>query len=246
MSARAIRPSTLLLCFLLVPLLGGCAHSTYTSDEAGAAIVGGGSTSTETATVDDYVEAPAASPVAIQKSGWWDKDSYVRYGIMVENPNNDLVACDTQVHVSLRNEEGAVVYESTDTIAEIAPGQTIGFAGISGDGWAPTTVDIELVTGSTKWRSADSYVEPLRIESMAEQNKLYFRYELTGQITNETPEYMGTVTLSAILFDDQGNIVAGYSGEAYKIKGGQTKSYLLTLHSAPDHASVQLFAQPES
>ena len=47
-----------------------------------------------------------------------------------------------------------------------------------------------------------------------------------------------------LLFDEAGDIVAGYTGSAYRIKAGQTKNFLITLHSAPDHASTKVFMQP--
>ena len=47
-----------------------------------------------------------------------------------------------------------------------------------------------------------------------------------------------------LLRDDEGRIATGYTGSAYRIKAQRTKDFLVTRHSAPDHAKVEVYAQP--
>lgn len=190
------------------------------------------------------VDAPDALPITITESGWWAKDSYAHYGVMVHNGNDSLAAIDTVIVATLYDQNGQELSESRATIALIGPGETIGFAGTAGDGWAPASVDLHIEEDSTHWQAAAGYAEPLKIEGYAEQDKLYFRYEITGTVTNCTDSYMSTVPLSILLRDESGAIIAGYTGEAYRLKENRTKDFLVTMHSAPEHATTEVYAQP--
>jgi hypothetical protein len=254
MLARKILFSCLAACFAALlavacaSVLPGCSRMGTTNDTTEIVYEDGSSSESTAISASDAepVDAPDAEPVTIENSGWWAKDSYVHYGILVTNPNDDLVARDTTVRVTLYDENGQETFSDEAVIGEIGPGETVGFAGETGNGWTPAQVDIEIVEGTTTWTDGTDYVKPVTVDSVSEEDKLYFRYELTGTITNHTSDYVSTVTLYALLLDEDGNIVAGYPGSAYKIKSGQTKSYLQTIHSAPDHASVQLYAQIEN
>ena len=238
----------LLLTFASFALCVSCIGCGYNYETGGGKPSGapGSDTPSIQASSSEAEAANAASakePV-IEASGWWAKDSFVHYGIKVVNPNNNLVARDTQVQVVLYDEAGNVAFEDTHIIHEIGPNATIGFTGTSGDGWAPASVDISLVKGSTKWIEGTNYSNPFTIESCEETDKGEFRYELEGEITNNTSDYVSTVDMHTLLIDESGQIVAGYPSEAYKIKAGKTKSYMQTISSAPDHASVEIYAQP--
>ena len=49
--------------------------------------------------------AQTAQPLTIEKSGWWAKDGYVHYGLMVQNPN-DCAAANATVRATLFDGEG--------------------------------------------------------------------------------------------------------------------------------------------
>jgi hypothetical protein len=93
------------------------------------------------------------------------------------------------------------------------------------------------------WQDAEGYVEPLLAASITEQDKGYYRYEFTGGVTNNTGSYVSTAPLSILLEDENGNIVAGYTGSTKRIKAGRTHDYQVTINTAPDHAKVEVFAQ---
>ena len=227
-----------------VSLLGCLAACGYDYERGGGKPATAVSTPKETET--SYVDATDAQAPAIVASGWWAKDSFVHYGVKISNSNASYVAHNVQVRVSLFDEAGNLASETTDTVSEIGPGQTVGFTGTAGDGWAPASVEIALVGEGVQWADAAGYADPFTIEHFFEQDKGEFRYELSGEITNNTEDYVSTVDMHALLIDEQGEIVAGYPAEAYKIKSGQTKSFLQTINSAPEHASVELYAQPRS
>lgn len=234
--------AALAVAVLAAAMLASCsaASEAPSSDDTGAGIVKDAPTyNSERA----YVDAPDAQPLTLDAQGWWAMDSYVDYGIKVTNPNTAYTACNTQVQVTLYDESDQVAGTYTQTINEVGPGQTIGFAGEVGDGWAPARVDVALVPASTQWEDGASWTAPIAIDTCSEEDKLYFRYELSGDLTNHTDVYIANVGLSALLYDEDGNIVAGYPARAYKIKAGQTKSYLQTIDSAPSHARVELYAQ---
>ena len=241
--AGALVAAALAGCAAPAPAPSGLVHdgslgSDSASNGAAAAVrAGGDSAAGASATAD-------AQPLAITETGWWAKDGFVHYGIMVENHNDDAVARGTTVHVTCYDADGAVTWEQDDEIALVGPGQTIGFAGDAGDGWQPARVEFSLNEGSTAWEPAEGFAEPFTIESFEDTDKLYFRYEVTGRIANHTGDYASTADLSIILRDDAGAIIAGYTGSAYRMKADRTKDFLVTLQSAPAHASCAVYAQP--
>lgn len=190
------------------------------------------------------VDGADAAVVQVEELAWWAKDSYVHYGLTITNPNDDLAATDTQIHIVLYDENGDVICEEDDNIALIGPGETVGFAGEAGNGWTPTDVEITVDTDSTVWIEAGDWEDPFTVVSYEEEDKLYYRYEVSGQLCNNTDDYVSAVRLCILMRDETGAIVAGYTGEAYRIKSGQTKDFLLTMNTAPDHASVEVWAQP--
>lgn len=187
--------------------------------------------------------AQTAQPLTIEKSGWWAKDGYVHYGLMVQNPN-DCAAANATVRATLFDGEGNELGSYDGTLALVGAGETVGFTGEAGDGLAPARVEFTIDPDSVTWKDGAAATAPYIVKSFDEQDKLYFRYEIDGTIANVTDSYGSGANLHVLLFDEAGDIVAGYTGSAYRIKAGQTKNFLITLHSAPDHASTQVFAQP--
>lgn len=184
----------------------------------------------------------SGSIVTIEKQGWWAKDCYIHYGVMLKNSNSDLIARDVVLSITAFDEAGNVLSEDTDTVSFIGPNSTIGFAGECGNGEKPTNVEI-CVENVTAWQDATGYTEPLLVASIEETDKGYYRYEFNGGVTNNTGSYVSTAPISVLLEDDQGNIVAGYAGSTKRIKAGRTKDYQITINTAPDHAKVEVFAQ---
>lgn len=181
--------------------------------------------------------------MTIEKSGWWAKDGYVHYGLMVQNPN-DCAAANATVRATLFDGKGNELGSYDSTLALIGAEETVGFAGEAGDGLVPARVEFTIDPDSVTWKDGAAATAPYVVKSFDEQDKLYFRYEIDGTIVNDTDSYGSGANLHVLLFDEAGDIVAGYTGSAYRIEAGQTKSFLITLHSAPDHASTEVFAQP--
>ena len=192
----------------------------------------------------DAAAAQNAQPLIIAESGWWAKDGYVHYGLTVHNPNTSTAAANTTVCATLFDDNGTALGSYSSTLALVGAGETVGFAGEAGDGLVPARVEFAIVPESTTWKNGEAASAPFTIESFDEQDKLYFRYEITGSISNVTDAYESTANLYVLLRDEAGSIVAGYTGSAYRIKAQRTKDFLITLHSAPDHASTEVYAQP--
>lgn len=180
-------------------------------------------------------------PISISASGWWAKDCYIHYGVKLTNNNNNLIARDVVLSITAYDEAGSLISEDQDTVSFIGPDSTIGFAGECGNGQKPHTVVIEVVKTSV-WQDAQGYTEPLLVASVTETDKGYYRYEYTGGVTNNTGTYVSTAPISILLEDEQGNIIAGYTGSTKRIKAGRTKDYQITINTAPDHAQVEVFA----
>ena len=246
--------------FLCSAVLAGCSSPSQATDEGTAGIPStpysqgtdapettpsspsGASTFAAQLPDADAAAATAAQPLSIEETGWWAKDGYVHYGITVHNPNS-IAAANAVVRVQLYDENDALQGTYENTIALVEAGQTVGFAGDAGDGLVPARVEFAIDDASVTWKDGAA-TSPFAIESFDEQDKLYFRYEITGSIANVTDAYESTANLSVLLRDDAGNIVAGYTGSAYRIKAQRAKSFLVTLHSAPEHATTEVYAQP--
>lgn len=230
-------------------LLAACAQTsveTSRNDQTAAFAHGTAVTApSQLADADAEKIAAAAMPV-IAEEGWWAKDGYVHFGVMIENPNDDLAACAIKLTVHLTDKEGAEISTETFTVPVVGPGETIGFAQQTGTGLVPATATFTLDDKSIQWKAADDYEPAVTIDRFEEEDKLYFRYEVTGDITNHTADDLTDAHLSIILRNDDGKIIAGYHGAAYRIKPDRTKDFLVTLHSAPSHASLEVYAQPEA
>lgn len=180
----------------------------------------------------------------ITSQGWNAKDGFVHYGIMVENPNTDLIARNTVVKVRLYDKKGKLMSEDESTIMFVGPGKTIGYAGNkAGDGTKPAKVKIALDEDSTVWQDAQDYTDPFTIDDFTDKDALYRRYQISGDITNHTGEYASTVPLSFVLFDEDDKVVGGYVGEAYRIKAGRTKSFKATINTVPDYDHMEVYPQ---
>ena len=192
----------------------------------------------------EEVSEKTGKAVAITEQGYNAKDSYVHWGIMVNNPNTDLIARNTTVTVTLYDKAGNKMCSADSVIDFIGPDTTIGFAGNKvGDGTKPDKVDITVDSSSTIWQDADSYVEPFTIDDFTEKDAMYYRYQINGEITNHTGTYASTVPLSFIIRDDNSKIVGGYVGKAYRIKSGRTKSFKVTINTVPDHKTLEIYPQ---
>lgn len=241
--ARAgLVPAVLMTVGLAVFALsaGGCATGVTQNRAYDASTRGDPSAATQIV----YVEDGTFSAVQVLDTGWSAKDGYVHLGMRLSNPNEDAAAFGTVVRVVLFDEAGDVMSTTDETIAVIGPGEVIGWSDMVGDGWVPARVEASVVVGSTRWQAADEYEQAFTVENAEEQDKLYYRYEVTGTVTNHTVAYVSTIRLSVLMCDEDGAIVSGYAGNAYRVKSGQSKSYLLTMNAAPEHARVEVYAQP--
>ena len=189
----------------------------------------------------DVASTKTGREVTIVASGWWAKDSYIHYGVKVENPNPDLIARDVIIQVVSFDKHGTELSRDTEAISFVGPATVIGFAGECGNGQKPETVEI-TVLGTTAWQDAEGYTDPLFVASVTEHDKGYYRYEYTGGITNCTGTYVSSVPICILLEDEDGNILAGYAGSTKRIKSDRTKDYQITINTAPDHAKVEVFA----
>lgn len=230
-----------ILC-LSLPLAGCAAETTGTSFNDQTAVFQDDEETTFTPAGISEVASETGEPVCLTEQGWNAKDGFVHYGIMVENPNAQLIARNTVVHITLYDKKGAVMAEDESTISFIGPETTIGYAGNKvGDGTKPADVEITINTSSTIWQDASDYTAPFTIDSFTETDALYYRYQIDGEITNHTGEYASTVPLSFIIRDEDGAICGGYVGKAYRIKAGRTKSFKITINTVPDHASLEIY-----
>ncbi|ACV21681.1 Uncharacterised protein [Slackia heliotrinireducens] len=246
-TSQAFSPATpyvaLAVAFILACTLAGCATEiTGTSFNDQTAVFEKGEPSFMPQPVSESSDA-VGNDVTIDEQGWWAKDGFVHYGIVITNPNDDLIARNTVITITTYDKHGTKLTGETATVSFIGPGESIGYAGIAGEGLVPDRVDITVDGATTVWQDADGYTPIFTVDSYEEQDKLYFRYEITGKVGNHTGGYVSNVPLCVLLRDDEGNIVAGYTGAAYRIKDGRSKDFTVTMHSAPSHASVDIYPQ---
>lgn len=153
----------------------------------------------------DQSAAQTAQPITIEKSGWWAKDGYVHYGLMVQNPN-DCAAANATVRATLFDGEGNELDSYDSTLALIGAEETVGFAGEAGDGLVPARVEFTIDPDSVTWKDGAAAGAPYVVKSFDEQDKLYFRYEIDGTIVNDTDSYGSGANPHVLLFDEAGDI----------------------------------------
>ena len=169
-------------------------------------------------------------------------DTVISYGVVIRNPSPDLAMMYPVVKVTAKAAKGYVIHEYEIAISSIAAGDTVFYAqNIQYHGPVPDTVEITVTNGENDYRyQADD--GPICQRDLAVKNT-FVKWEdgmpvFTGELTNNTGKYMGSVMLVVIYFDAGGQIVGGTLGSMKDIAPGVTEEFKVIDYSGDYYGGV--------
>lgn len=156
----------------------------------------------------DEVEVPeGASNVNLVKQGFGQDDTEVGFGMLIENPNDAFAIEDSQYHITFFAEDGRVLGTEEGYVEVLLPNQTLGIGGSS-----YLVMDMNVARIDAQILAGD-YVESEQLPYFTAENVTYQPDEwfpqATGQIVNPYNKDITDLRVSAILYDEQGEIVGG-------------------------------------
>ncbi len=190
----------------------------------------------------------SAPELEIVESGWSvDAQGFVHYGIALSNPGDASVEFPSYT-VTGRDEAGNVLFSRDHTLSSIAPGETIYWGDLAGDaGKSPARVEfkptpIEDYQLSTTFYSKAAF----EVTGVNPVSDSFGGTDFVGEVTTLEDDESGIgsqVALSLLLRDESGAIVFGSVGFADRPAVGESTSFEISAHGAPDYATYEVYAQ---
>jgi hypothetical protein len=177
--------------------------------------------------------------LVIQKQGYGQNEQELAYAFLVHNPNPDLTIADSEYQVIAYDQSGRVVLTDTEFISFILPGQSLG---IAGNMYLEEDVLIEdlVVQVQTGKPHFDKAIPALDVQAVEYRPGEYFD-RVTGLIAGPKNHDVEDLRVSAIAYDNAGEIIgAGYSFVSF-IKAGKTTGVEVTITNDGIVDRVELF-----
>lgn len=184
--------------------------------------------------------------IQIVDSGYSVSDSgYVFYGVSLNNPNETYAADFVTVTITGKDADGKILFSNDQVMGTINPGETYTFGTQAGNGTVPDTVEFTVKVDEENWKDGEPLDgEAYTISNTNEVKDEYGFADFTGEITStEAWADYGTAWVSAILKDENGNIIAGYNGFA-DIVQDQPVAFDITAYELPEYSTVEYYALP--
>ena len=148
-----------------------------------------------------------ASDIALVKQGFGQDDQELGFGMLIENPNGNLAIEDSQYHVTVFTEDGRVLATEEGYVEALLPGETLGVAGTVRlvEGIDVARVDVQVLAGDFVESDPIPY---FTAENVTYQPDEYFP-KVTGLIVSPYNKDITNLHVSAIVYDDAGEIIGG-------------------------------------
>lgn len=185
--------------------------------------------------------APTAEPepIAVIKYGFGQDGSSAGYAFIVENPNMSLAYENSQYQLAVFDESGAVVGTDSGYIDLLLPGQLLGIAGdlFMDEGVTISKIEVQLNVGDPEPAEP---VPAFSFESETYYEDDYSAY-VTGVINNPYDINLTDLSVSAIVYDEAGNIIGGgYTYMSFILANG-AGGIKVPVTSAGEVASMELY-----
>jgi hypothetical protein len=251
---------------MMAALFAGCEHpeselaSDTTSDASATAAmtaaVDGTATPAATATPPAAPSTSTASvsakPLELVESGYTvvsvNDHPYAEVGIVVRNPNKNLVVQFPVVRATMLDAGGHVIGTSDLTYERfVLAGETVPMAAqIDGKGVKPAKITFAVVDPGLKWKPANvvdpTTLTPLRVTGVKDTGT---SKEMTfaGTMTNVASAGLDDILVSVILRDASGHIVAGYTGTGEVDVDATVPFTVKSAGEVPKYSKVEIYAQ---
>ncbi len=239
-----IQVSIALIAILLLQL--ACGKSITNTISSIASQIAPTEGSGETAEVAVATAAPVSSveKLVMTDYGFGQYETYVGYGFMIQNPNQNAQIVDSEYQVSFYDAGGTVVETDSGYLDFVYPGQTTGVAGevYLDEGVTVDRVEIQFSDGEAE--ASDVFEAPSATKEAFAKDE-YYTYGV-AEIYNPFDVRVSNMRVSAIFLDADSKIIGGgytYLNfvEPFDVAGTQ-----LTGTSSVDPAQVKIFPNPTS
>lgn len=187
--------------------------------------------------------------IEIVESGWTIVERKTIYSITLHNQSSIAECAFPQVTITGKDEAGKILFAENQTFKFMRPNDTYTYAATVHSDAMPATIEFTTSTDQKKWfenKTAESN-SPYTFENMNEVPSEYYM-SFTGEMTiNKTWEDVSMACVSAVLRDDAGNMLGGYSTFVNNL-GGEGKKLPVEIKTpvddVPAHASFELYGIP--
>lgn len=148
-----------------------------------------------------------ASNIALAKQGFGQDGRETGFGILIENPNGNFAIENSQYRVTAFSEDGHVLGTEEGYVGVLLPNQSLGVAGTTFlvEDTDVVRIDAQILAGD--------FVETDPLPHFTAENIVYHPDEyfpkVTGRIVNPYGKDVTDVRVSAILYNEAGEIIGG-------------------------------------
>ena len=206
-----------------------------------AACSGGGST-----------EQASSEPKELKlvDSGYSYIDGYIYYSVVVENPNENLIANLPTVRITARDANGNVLGTSDAGFMSIYPNQTAANAFLGFEcSTTPSTVDFELIPQDS-WANEDGSLYPglkeLSVTGInASTDPLVGWPSFSGEIVNSNEFDISSAAVTVVFKDSNGKNIGGYSTYVDNVLANSNTPFTLdVITNGFQYSSYDIYATP--
>ena len=148
-----------------------------------------------------------ASDLILSKYGWGQSEDELGYGMLIENPNPNHTVESAMYHLTAYAEDGSVVAVDEGYVNLLLPGELHGQGGdlYLEEGVTVSNVDVQIRNGRFEPSEPLPFFTAENIAHLPGD----FSDTVTGRITNPFDQDISDVRVSAILYNEAGDIIGG-------------------------------------
>jgi hypothetical protein len=200
----------------------------------------------DSSTVTTPTTEPVAHKVTITGNGFTQLPpdsigaSYVSYGVVVQNPSDDI-ATRVSLNVAFYNDAGVVVKAESPTIDVILPGQTAAY-GESIQAAGATRMEVQALVGS--WEPTTAATGAFTASGVSTTPRDYLGLQTNATLASTFAKDLKEVVAVAIYRDGNGAIVGGdRTFVDFVPAGGSAAVEITNFSDLPAPAATEVYAE---
>jgi hypothetical protein len=167
-------------------------------------------------------------------------NSYLSYGVVVENPSDD-VAERVALNVAFYNDAGVVVKAENPTIDVILPNQTAAY-GDSTEAAGATRMEVQVLVGS--WEPATTTTGAFTAAGVTTDQQSYGGLKTNATLSSTFVKDLKEVVAAAIYYDGNGAIIGGARTFVdFVPAGGQAAVEITSFNDLPTLARTDVYGE---
>ena len=183
--------------------------------------------------------SPQPEPISLISQGLGQDGQELGFGFVIYNPNSSYAYESSQYQIAVYNAEGTVIETDSSYIELILPGQQLGIGGTLylDEGVTASRIDVQINAGEAR---VSDLSETFSVDKVTYVPDEYFP-QVRGVILNPYNKDITDLRVSAILYDDAGNIIGGGRTYLNFIQANNTTGISLSVSSNGNISRVDLF-----